>query len=171
MTLGIFLLLIFVLYLIDKHNLWRRTAKVAIWFAVISLLGLGGIYGWKRHLDAENVAYQAKMKPVFDCEVRNADFSTSAETACTKNPNVVLVPDETPVMLDFSKAGQMFRALPPERQKALLGKMTQEQKNKLYASLKAAPPSTQSEQMEPQPKWFKFQGLDGKWYEIQAASQ
>jgi hypothetical protein len=174
MALGIFLLLIFVLYLIDKHNLWRHAAKVAIWFVGISILGLGGLYGWRRHLDEEDALHQARMKPILDCEVRNAQFSASAEAECTKNPNVVLVPNETPITLDFSKAGQMFRALPPQRQKALLGKMTQEQKSQLYASLKAAPQPiapTKSDQSESHLRWYKFQGLDGKWYEIQAASQ
>src|SRR5260370_33741265 len=49
MTLGVCLLLIFALYLIDKHNLWRRAARLTVWFVVISLLGLGGIYSWLKY--------------------------------------------------------------------------------------------------------------------------
>lgn len=94
MTLGIFLLLIFILYLIDKHKLWKRAAKISIWFVVISLLSLGGIYAWRHHVDAENDAYKAKMKPIWDCEARNAQFSTNAEAECTRNPEIVLAPNE-----------------------------------------------------------------------------
>ncbi|MGA9392864.1 MAG: hypothetical protein WBV69_20715 [Candidatus Sulfotelmatobacter sp.] len=101
MALGVCLLIIFVLYLIDKHSLWRRATKITAWFVAISILGLGCIYGWltydayrtKKRQDAESAEYQARMRPIWDCEARNAQFS-NAETECTKNPAVVLTSQE-----------------------------------------------------------------------------
>ena len=99
MALGIALLLIFVLYLIDKHNRWRQAAKITIWIVAIAVLGVAFLYGWFRYDSyrtekrqaAENAAYQAKMKPIWDCESRNSQYS-NAETECEKDPSIVLVP-------------------------------------------------------------------------------
>ena len=49
MTLGISLLLIFILYLIDKHNQWRRAAKVGLGILVLAILAAAAIYAWNRH--------------------------------------------------------------------------------------------------------------------------
>jgi hypothetical protein len=45
MTLGIALLLIFILYLIDKHNEWRRAAMIAGGLVVLAILAMAGVYG------------------------------------------------------------------------------------------------------------------------------
>jgi hypothetical protein len=93
MTLGIALLLIFILYLIDKHSRWRQAVKITIGLIVVGLVGLGGIYAWQKYDDyqteKQNLAYRAKMQPVWDCESRNAQFSNAAEE-CEKDPSVVL---------------------------------------------------------------------------------
>jgi uncharacterized membrane protein YsdA (DUF1294 family) len=78
-TLSVALVLIFVLYLIDKHSLWRKVAKITI-YSVAALVVVGAsIYGWvwykEKKQEAENAAYRAKMKPILDCEARNAQFS------------------------------------------------------------------------------------------------
>jgi len=94
-TLSVALVLIFVLYLIDKHSLWRKAAKITI-YSVAALVVVGAsIYGrvWykEKKQEAENAAYRAKMKPIWDCEARNARFS-NAEDECEKDPSVVLQP-------------------------------------------------------------------------------
>jgi hypothetical protein len=95
MTLGICLLLIFILYLIDKHNRWRQLVKVVIWLVGIGVVVVGGVFGWAKYEDYKaskaNEAYQAKMQPFWDCTSRNAQF-TNAEEECKKNPAVVLRP-------------------------------------------------------------------------------
>jgi len=47
--LSIALVLIFVLYLIDKHNVWRGAAKVVAGLIVLGLIAIGGVYGWYRY--------------------------------------------------------------------------------------------------------------------------
>lgn len=106
MALGIALLLIFILYLIDKHNLWRKAVKITVWLCIVAAIGLGCLFSWlkydayrtEKRQEAEDAAYEAKMKPIRDCEARNAQFS-NAEEACQKDPRVVLYPviDEPPV--------------------------------------------------------------------------
>ena len=97
MFLGTALFIIFVLYLIDKHNLWRKALKVTLW-AIAIVAVLGAIVYYKIHVDeqrqeATTAAYNARMKPLWDCETRNSQFS-NAETECEKDPNVVLRPIE-----------------------------------------------------------------------------
>lgn len=49
MTLGIALVVIFILYLIDKHNRWRQTIKVVCWSLGIFVAAYGGILLWDNH--------------------------------------------------------------------------------------------------------------------------
>jgi hypothetical protein len=42
MPLGIALILIFVLYLIDKHNRWRIAIKITVALIILAILGVGG---------------------------------------------------------------------------------------------------------------------------------
>jgi hypothetical protein len=51
MTLGIALLLIFILYLIDKHNQWRRAAKVGLGILALAIFAAAAIYAWNRHTE------------------------------------------------------------------------------------------------------------------------
>jgi hypothetical protein len=94
-TLGIALLLIFILYLIDKHNRWRQAVKLVIGFVVLGLLGLGGLYSWQKYdeyrTQQEQAAYELKMKPFSDCVARNSQFSNASEE-CEKDPAVLLHP-------------------------------------------------------------------------------
>jgi hypothetical protein len=48
MTIGAALVIIAILYLIDKHNLWKRSAAVCLIILAITLLGFAGYYGWQR---------------------------------------------------------------------------------------------------------------------------
>ncbi len=89
------------------RSIWNRVLDAApfvwkhrTWFAIIAILGIAGVYGWikynaykaekqvKAALGAD-AAYQAKMKPIWDCESRNSQFS-NADTECEKDPSVVL---------------------------------------------------------------------------------
>jgi hypothetical protein len=49
MTLGVALVVTFVLYVIDKHDQWRTTAKIAAAFVALALLSIGGYYGHARY--------------------------------------------------------------------------------------------------------------------------
>jgi type II secretory pathway pseudopilin PulG len=67
MTLGIALILIFVLYLIDKHNRWRQAIKITVALIVLGILGIGGLFGWQEYetrraakQEAQREAEQAK---------------------------------------------------------------------------------------------------------------
>jgi hypothetical protein len=81
MTLGIALVLIFVLYLIDKHNLWRKTFKGALWVVALAVLGVVGMYvrseyqDWK--LDRYTKAHVA-MKERVIAKYATADKSALA---------------------------------------------------------------------------------------------
>jgi hypothetical protein len=68
MTLGIALILIFVLYLIDKHNRWRQAFKITVGLVILGILGVGGIFGWQKYetwqegkREALGVAEEAKQ--------------------------------------------------------------------------------------------------------------
>jgi uncharacterized membrane protein YsdA (DUF1294 family) len=49
--LSIALVLIFVLYLLDKHSAWKGAAKIAAALVGLLLLGGAGIYGWAKYED------------------------------------------------------------------------------------------------------------------------
>src|SRR5579871_3866939 len=59
MALGAFLLVIFILHLIDKHDKWRQAVKVVVGLIVLYLLGAGGIYGWSKYGDYKAAKQQA----------------------------------------------------------------------------------------------------------------
>ena len=124
MALGIALLLIFILYLIDKHNQWRRAAKTALGLVIVAVLGIGCLYGWfkynayrtEKRQAAESAAYRAKMKPIWDCESRNSQFSNATEE-CEKDPSVMLVPKK--VELPVASEQQAPRSRPARYVRAL----------------------------------------------------
>ena len=76
--------------------IWRHR----VWSAIIIVLGVGAVYGWIRYdaheTEKRAAAYQAKMKPVWDCESRNSQFS-NADAECEKDPTVTLHPMTQPV--------------------------------------------------------------------------
>jgi hypothetical protein len=51
MSVGVALVIIFVLYLIDKHNQWRRAALITAVAVVLGILGLGSWFGWIKYQD------------------------------------------------------------------------------------------------------------------------
>ena len=100
MPVGIALVLIFVLYLIDKHHLWKTALKITIYTAIAAAVIGGGLIGWGEYKDAqrekEEEAETARQKPFSDCVNRNVQFSNAFDE-CGKNPTVVLHAIENPV--------------------------------------------------------------------------
>jgi hypothetical protein len=46
MTIGTAIVIVFILYLIDKHNLWRLFALVVVALVMLSAVGAGSYFGW-----------------------------------------------------------------------------------------------------------------------------
>jgi hypothetical protein len=101
MTLGLALILIFVLYLIDKHSRWREAAKIVTGLVILCLVGLGGFYGWTKYDEyrtakREVASAAALQKSIQDCVTRNAHAGprdifddVSAQEACEKDPSTL----------------------------------------------------------------------------------
>jgi hypothetical protein len=101
-SLSIALFLIFVLYLIDKNNVWRHALKVVVGIAALGVIVIAGIYGWARYVqwrtaNAEQAAQQLHKRLVDACVAR---YSTSGyansgpwakyvdvKASCEENPN------------------------------------------------------------------------------------
>jgi hypothetical protein len=108
MTLGIALVVIFILYLIDKHNRWRQAIKLVCGLAALGVTAFGLFYAYASYTDNRakklSEANIAKMQPAWDCENRNTPGNESlvgshyqsynvpqaVENACEKDPNVVI---------------------------------------------------------------------------------
>ena len=131
------LLLIFVLWLIDKHGLWRRAFKVVLWVAALGALGLTVLYSWSKYeahkedarlkaaaqrdaaaAKAEAAASQAKLEA---CLARmkaaspkwNILDEIDANKVCTANPDVPAVNlDALPPNVTVSDTGQIVAWTP-----------------------------------------------------------
>jgi uncharacterized membrane protein YsdA (DUF1294 family) len=100
MSLGIAAVIIFVLYLIDKHGRWRQTAKITAALVVLALLGWAGLLGYDkfdswRHAKAEHAA------AVTTCVARNGPDPTT-QKACETDPTVEV---RVKVTANFVKCG------------------------------------------------------------------
>ncbi len=101
MTLGLALILIFILYLIDKHSRWREAAKIVAGLVILSILGLGGFYGWTKYDEyrtakREAVQQAALQKSIHDCITRNNPADVPAgfildglQERCEKDPGTL----------------------------------------------------------------------------------
>jgi hypothetical protein len=89
MTLGIALLLIFILYLIDKHNRWRIAAKLTVGLIVLCILAVGGFFGWEKYKERR----EARQEAEYEAEKAREATRKQAELAKTckvwedKHPN------------------------------------------------------------------------------------
>jgi hypothetical protein len=94
MALGIALLLIFVLYLIDKHNQWRRAAKIGLGVLVFAVLASAGLYLWSRHVDKvereETELAQKQAEEQYNKEKQEDPYAAIAKpvTGVTITPDV-----------------------------------------------------------------------------------
>jgi hypothetical protein len=48
MTIGTALVIIAILYFVDKHHLWKKAAFICLVIIAVVMVGLGGYYGWER---------------------------------------------------------------------------------------------------------------------------
>jgi hypothetical protein len=97
-ALGIILVGASLAYLIGSQFMLARAMffwKHRLWFAIVASLAIGGVYGWARYdaykTEKQAAAFQAKMKPIWDCESRNSQFS-NADAECEKDPSATLQP-------------------------------------------------------------------------------
>jgi hypothetical protein len=92
--LSIALVLIFVMWLIDKHNVWKQTGKIALIMVAVLLIAGASFYGWTKYRDrrAEKAALIEKEKheaAVKDCLSRiHGKTDVFDEAACEADPNV-----------------------------------------------------------------------------------
>ncbi|MGD0180469.1 MAG: hypothetical protein ABR880_21250 [Candidatus Sulfotelmatobacter sp.] len=100
MSLGIAAVIIFVLYLIDKHGRWRQTAKITTALIVLVLLGWGGLLGYDKY-DSWRRAKAEHAAAVTACVARNGSDPTT-QKACEADPNVEV---RVKVTANFVKCG------------------------------------------------------------------
>ena len=95
MTLGISLLLIFILYLIDKHNQWRRAAKVGLGILALAIFAAAAIYAWNRHTETLAQEEERKGEELYNKEKASEEQlePSSANAPLTENKHVVVGPD------------------------------------------------------------------------------
>jgi hypothetical protein len=91
-TLGIALVIIFVLYLIDKHNRWSQALKLVVVLAVAAGLLYGSMYAYAKYEAWRVTRCVAKSTPA-----GNATAAAEIEAACERDPS-------KPLLLDISKA-------------------------------------------------------------------
>lgn len=84
MTLGIALILIFAMYLIDKHNRWRIAGKLLLGLVILAALGFGTIY--------EYDAYQTRKYNRLACAAGSVDPNCPSQSG--------IIWDATPVTKD-----------------------------------------------------------------------
>jgi hypothetical protein len=65
MTLGTALIVVAVLFLIDKHNLWKRAGQVVLALVALTILVGGGWFVWNIHVEKQNATnYKAAHEAV-----------------------------------------------------------------------------------------------------------
>jgi hypothetical protein len=89
MTIGVAIVVVAVMYFIDKHNLWRRFAMGLGIVVVLALLGLAGLWGWTKYRDARDKKALAEFNKKWAAEIpacnsRNIKNYFAAEDAAAK---------------------------------------------------------------------------------------
>jgi len=89
MTIGVAIVIVAVMYFIDKHNLWRRFAICVGILVVVALLGLGGFWGWTKYRVARAKTALAEFNKKWAAEIpacnsRNITTYFAAEDASAK---------------------------------------------------------------------------------------
>jgi len=81
--LSLTLLLIFVLWLIDKHGLWRKAFKFVVWMAALGVFGLIGLYSWSNYETyKERKTAEAQQKAAADAAQAEAAANQAKLEAC-----------------------------------------------------------------------------------------
>src|SRR5579862_6153661 len=86
MSLGIAAVIIFVLYLIDKHGRWLQTAKITAALVVLVLLGWAGLLGYDKY-ESWRRARAEHVAAVTACVAQNGSDPTTRK-ACETDPTV-----------------------------------------------------------------------------------
>jgi type II secretory pathway pseudopilin PulG len=115
MPVGIALVLIFVLYLIDKHNRWRQAIKITVALIIFAILGVGGLFGWQEYetwqtekQETQRVAEQAKQ-----AAQRQSELAKTCKDWEDKHPVGSPLDKET-VKEDGKKTSSVFVLDPPQ---------------------------------------------------------
>jgi hypothetical protein len=95
MTIGLALVLIFVLYLIDKHNQWRATAQIVAVLVALALLSVGGYYGYTSYKEYREKKREYAIKMQHDAAIKTClarfpslpDNKNAWLPACEENPD------------------------------------------------------------------------------------
>ncbi len=86
MSLGIAAVIIFVLYLIDKHGRWRQAAKGGSALLILAILGVLGTIGYDKY-DRWRAAKARRATAIQSCMDRNGKDQTTRR-ACEVDPDV-----------------------------------------------------------------------------------
>jgi type II secretory pathway pseudopilin PulG len=88
MPLGIALILIFILYLIDKHGRGRQAIKITVALIVLAILGVGGVFGWQEY-ETRQAAKQAAQREAEETKLvaqRRTELAKACEVWEDKHP-------------------------------------------------------------------------------------
>lgn len=100
-SLGIALLLIFLLYLIDQHHLWREVARATFVPVALVVIGIGGWYAWGKYRDLRQQRRIAadNRRAVHACIARFP--GQDAADACETDPQLISCRRTTVPWTDF----------------------------------------------------------------------
>jgi hypothetical protein len=87
------LLLIFILYLIDKHNQWRRAAKVELGILALALLVAAAIYAWNRHTERLAQEDAREGEELYNKQKASEEQLSAEMKTPSDNKHVVVGPD------------------------------------------------------------------------------
>ena len=90
MTIGTALLIIAILYLIDRHNLWKRAAQGVLVLAILAVLIAGTVYGWVGVSD-----WRDRNRANREMAARDREMAAKVD-ACVKRNTVTLPPTSNP---------------------------------------------------------------------------
>lgn len=68
--LSIALVVIAVLFLIDKNRVWKQSAKVALIIVALGVLGFGGFYAWRKYRNWKEEKAEAAAQAAHDAAVK-----------------------------------------------------------------------------------------------------
>lgn len=94
-ALSIALVLIFIMWLIDKHAAWKTAGKVGLLVLGFAVLGVGSFYGWNRYQNRKREEADRKKHAelIAACMKRGAIVGAGADTnlqaACENDPDTV----------------------------------------------------------------------------------
>jgi type II secretory pathway pseudopilin PulG len=105
--LAIALVLIFVLYLIDKHNRWRQVFKLTVGLVVLGIVGVGGLFGWQRYEAWREARQEARQEAEQEAEQAKQAAQKQVELAKTCKDWEAKHPIGSPLdkPIDFSAYG------------------------------------------------------------------